>query len=138
MWFGEVCSCCCVLLPPQLSQNILATTYKNYFRAQYMRPPRPLRKSRSNFSISPYISFDRLEYRRLGKAVAGREMAVSSASREHQSTKKGAKRFNSPIAFSAFVPNISRPEDADLHVSGYYFETNFFHFASLNFCSYTE
>ena len=69
-----------------------------------MRPPRPLRKSRSNFSISPFISVDRLEYRRLGKAVAGREMAVSSASREHQSTKKGAKRFNSPIAFSE--PNV--------------------------------
>ena len=31
------------------------------------------------------------------------------------------------------MPNIiSQPEDADLHLSGRYFETNFFLFASLN------
>ena len=33
-WFGEVCSCCCLPLLPQLACNILATTYKYYFRAQ--------------------------------------------------------------------------------------------------------
>ena len=27
-WFGEVCSCCCLSLEPQLACNILATTYK--------------------------------------------------------------------------------------------------------------
>ena len=34
-WFGEVGSCCCLPLLPQLACNILATTYKYYFRAQY-------------------------------------------------------------------------------------------------------
>ena len=34
MWFGEVGSCCCLPLLPQLACNILATTYKYYFRAQ--------------------------------------------------------------------------------------------------------
>ena len=33
-WFGEVGSCCCLPLLPQLACNILATTYKYYFRAQ--------------------------------------------------------------------------------------------------------
>ena len=34
-WFGEVGSCCCLPLLPQLACNILATTYKYYFRAQH-------------------------------------------------------------------------------------------------------
>ena len=34
-WFGEVGSCCCLPLLPQLACNILATTYKYYFRAHY-------------------------------------------------------------------------------------------------------
>ena len=37
MWFGEDCSCCCLSLLPQLAYNILATTYKDYFPAQYTR-----------------------------------------------------------------------------------------------------
>ena len=28
-WFGEVCSCCCLSLLPQLACNILATAYKD-------------------------------------------------------------------------------------------------------------
>ena len=32
-WFGEVCSCCCLPLLPQLACNILATTYKDFFSA---------------------------------------------------------------------------------------------------------
>ena len=37
MWFGEDCSCCRLSLLPQLAYNILATTYKDYFPAQYTR-----------------------------------------------------------------------------------------------------
>ena len=35
-WFGEVCSCCCSSLLPQLACNILATTYKDFFFALYI------------------------------------------------------------------------------------------------------
>ena len=34
-WFCEIGYCCCLPLLPQLACNILATTYKYYFRAQY-------------------------------------------------------------------------------------------------------
>ena len=34
-WFGEVCSCCCLSLLPQLACIILATTYKEIFSALY-------------------------------------------------------------------------------------------------------
>ena len=34
MWFGEVCSCCCLSLLPQFACNILATMYKKIFSAQ--------------------------------------------------------------------------------------------------------
>ena len=30
-WFGEVCSCCCLSLLPQLAYNILPTMYKDFF-----------------------------------------------------------------------------------------------------------
>ena len=35
-WFGEVGSCCCLPLLPEIACNILATTYKYYFRTQYI------------------------------------------------------------------------------------------------------
>ena len=36
MWFGEVCSCCCLPLLPQLAYNIRATTYEDFFSALYL------------------------------------------------------------------------------------------------------
>ena len=40
-WFGEVCSCCSSSLLPQLACNIIATTYKYKFRAQYTTCTQP-------------------------------------------------------------------------------------------------
>ena len=34
-WFGEVGSCCCLPLLPQLAWNILTTTYKDFFSPLY-------------------------------------------------------------------------------------------------------
>ena len=34
LWFGELFSCCCLPLLPQLAYNIIETTYKHYFWAQ--------------------------------------------------------------------------------------------------------
>ena len=34
-WFGEVCSCCCLSLLPQLACKILATTYEEILSALY-------------------------------------------------------------------------------------------------------
>ena len=39
VWFGEVCSCCSSSLLPQLACNILATTYKHFFRPSRSRIP---------------------------------------------------------------------------------------------------
>ena len=39
MWFGEVCSCCCLSLLPQLACNFLATTYEHIFSALYIHTP---------------------------------------------------------------------------------------------------
>ena len=36
MWFGEVCSCCCWSLLPELAWDILATTYKDFFSPLYI------------------------------------------------------------------------------------------------------
>ena len=34
-WFVQLCSCCCLSNLPQLACNILANSYKFFFRAQY-------------------------------------------------------------------------------------------------------
>ena len=62
-WFGEVSSCCCLSLLPQLACNILGTTYKEIFSAlnvPYMvsliecteLTPAPFNRTRNSISLN--------------------------------------------------------------------------------------